>query len=43
MHFTESFISVPVLALNSTREIASNVTSAKMPRKRFESHTENRE
>ena len=40
MHFTESFISVPILALYSTREITSNLSSAKMATKRFASHTE---
>ena len=43
MHFTESFISVPILALYSTREITSNLSSAKMATKRFASHTESRE
>ena len=40
MHFTEFFISVPILALYSTREITSNLSSAKMATKRFASHTE---
>ena len=40
MHFTESFISVPILALHSTREITSNLSSAKIATKRFASHTE---
>jgi len=40
MHFKESFISVPILALYSTREITSNLSSAKMATKRFASHTE---
>ena len=40
MHFMESFISVPILALYSTREITSNLSSAKMATKRFASHTE---
>ena len=40
MHFTESFISVPIMALYSTREITSNLLSAKMATKRFASHTE---
>ena len=40
MHFTESFISVPILALYSTREIRSNLSSAKMAAKRFASHAE---
>ena len=35
MHFTESFISVPILALYSTRDITSNLSSAKMATKRF--------
>ena len=40
MHFTESFISVPILSLYSTTEITSNLSSAKMATKRFSSHTE---
>jgi hypothetical protein len=35
MYFTESFISVPILALYSTRDITSNLSSAKMATKRF--------
>ena len=42
MHFTESFISVPILALYSTREITSNLSSAKMATKRFASRTESK-
>ena len=40
MHLTKSFISVPILALYSTREKRSNLSSAKMAAKRFASHTE---
>ena len=40
MHFKESFISAPILALYSTREITSNLSFAKMATKRFASHTE---
>ena len=40
MHFTECFISVPILTLYSTKEITSNLSSAKMATKRFASHTE---